>query len=70
VCQPVYMWLPRNRGPSVVIEGSSVACGAREIACAWAGIAWTTLLLIMKLRACLGLSGSFCNTLYASCASS
>jgi hypothetical protein len=27
---------------------------AREIACAWAGIAWTMLLLIIMLGACLG----------------
>jgi hypothetical protein len=44
--------------------------GAREIACTWAGIAWTTLLLIIKLGACLDLAGSFCNTLQISCASS
>jgi hypothetical protein len=40
----------------------------REIACAWAGIAWTTLLLIIELDACLDLSGSFCSTLQVSCA--
>jgi hypothetical protein len=54
-------------------EGSGVASGARdvrEIASAWAGIAWTTLLLSIKLGACLGLAGSFCNTLQISCASS
>jgi hypothetical protein len=38
--------------------------GAREIACAWAGVAWTTLLLNIKLGACLGPAGSFCNTLH------
>jgi hypothetical protein len=30
---------------------------AREIACAWTGMAWTMLLLIIKLGACLGLAG-------------
>jgi hypothetical protein len=48
----------------VVTKGSDVAFGAREIACTWAGIAWTTLLLIIKLSDCLGLAGSSCNTLY------
>jgi hypothetical protein len=54
-------------------EGSSVASGvrdAREIACAWAGIASTTLLLIIKLGACLGLAGFICNMLQVSFASS
>jgi hypothetical protein len=54
-------------------KGSGVAPGvrdARESACEWAGIAWTTLLLNIKLGACLGLAGSFCNTLQISCASS
>jgi hypothetical protein len=36
---------------------------AREIACAWTGIAWTMLLLTIKLGACLGLAVAFCNTL-------
>jgi hypothetical protein len=36
---------------------------AREIACAWPGIAWTMLLLTIMLGACMGLAGSFCNTL-------
>jgi hypothetical protein len=36
---------------------------AHEIACAWTGIAWTMLLLTVKLGACLGLAGHFCNTL-------
>jgi hypothetical protein len=43
----------------VATEGSEVASGAREIARAWAGIAWSTLLPIIKLGACLGLAGSF-----------
>jgi hypothetical protein len=30
--------------------------GARDIACAWSEIAWTTPLLIIKLGACLGLA--------------
>jgi hypothetical protein len=53
--------------------GSGVASGvrgARETACAWAGIAWTTMLLTIKLGACLGLAGTFCKTLQISCASS
>jgi hypothetical protein len=43
---------------------------ARDIACAWAGIAWTTLLLNIQQGACLGLAGSVCNPLQISCASS
>jgi hypothetical protein len=47
-------------------EDSSVVSGvrvAREIACAWPGIAWTMLLLTMWLGACLYLTGYFCSTL-------
>jgi hypothetical protein len=47
-----------------------VASGARdgrEIACLWAGSVWTMLLTI-ELGACLGLAGSFCNTLQITCA--
>jgi hypothetical protein len=36
---------------------------AREIACTWTGIVWTMLLQTIKLGSCLGLAGSFCNTL-------
>jgi hypothetical protein len=48
------------------LNGAGVASGvhvAREIACAWTGIAWTMLLLTIKLGACPGLAGHFCNTL-------
>jgi hypothetical protein len=42
---------------------ASGVCDAREIARARTGIAWTMLLLTIKLGACLDLSGHFCNTL-------
>jgi heme/copper-type cytochrome/quinol oxidase subunit 1 len=54
---------PLPLAASVVTKGSGVASGAHEIACARAGNAWSTLLLIMKLGAFLGGSGVFYNTL-------
>jgi hypothetical protein len=78
LCQPGCAWLQLYPEAGVVVitdrtEGFGVASGvrgAREIACAWAGMAGTTLPLIIKMGACLGLAGSFYNTLQISCASS
>jgi hypothetical protein len=42
-------------------DAQGIACC--EIACAWTGIAWTMLLLTIKLGAYLGLADAFCNSL-------